>query len=44
MTSQQYSVERGFELLGQGFDPFKMAELINFYTRDFKPAGAEDMP
>jgi len=44
MTPQQYSVERGFELLGQGSDPFKMAEFINFYIHEFKPAGAEDMP
>jgi len=41
MTSHQYSVERGFELLGKGSDPFKMAELINFYTHEFKPAGDE---
>ena len=32
MTPHKYSVERGFELLGHGFDAFKMAELINFYT------------
>jgi len=43
MTPHKYSVERGFELLGHGFDAFKMAELINFYTHDFKPAAGEEM-
>jgi len=41
MTPHQYSAESGFELMGHGFDAFKMAELINFYTHNFKPAGAE---
>ena len=43
MTPHQYSVENGFELMGHGFDAFKMAELINFYTHDFKPAGGDGM-
>jgi len=43
MMPQQYSTERGFELLGQGSDPFKIAELINFYTHEFKPAVDEEM-
>ena len=43
MTPHQYSAENGFELMGHGFDAFNMAELINFYTHDFKPAGAEGL-
>jgi len=43
MTPHKYSAKNGFEPLGNGADAFKMAELINFYTHEFKPAGEEEM-
>jgi len=42
MTPHKYSAKNGFEPLGNGADAFKMAELINFYTHEFKPASEED--
>ena len=43
MTPHRYSAANGFELLGNSADAFKMAELINFYIHEFKPAGEERM-
>ena len=43
MTPHKYTAENGFEPLGNGVDAFKVAELINFYTHEFEPAGGEVM-
>jgi len=39
MTPHRYSTANGFEPLGNSADAFKIAELINFYIHEFKPAG-----
>jgi len=41
MAPHEYSVRRGFEPLGDATDAFKMAELINFYIHEFKPANQQ---
>ena len=43
MTPHRYSTANGFEPLGNGADAFKIAELINFYIHEFKPAGEEEI-
>ena len=41
---QTYSHERGFEPLPHAYDAFHMAELINFFVHEFKPAKKPEQP